>query len=367
MAPFTSFRWLSPSVSLVLAGWLLVGCDDGASACEGEACVPDAAPDAPVDAPLEPSPVSALLPAYLSETGLYADVAGDIIADGVMTYTPRWQLYSDGAAKRRWLKLPSDGDAILPFDTTDMDHWVAPVGTKAWKEFSSGNTRVETRYFVKGELGWEGVSYIWLADGSDAVVAPDGKVNAAGTELNVPDMASCRQCHDRAGDSLLGLDALQLDTEALSGDETLATLAAAGALSAPPVGTTPFFPVGGTTQEVAALGYLHVNCGTCHNATSDLNYLPVEFRMLSAAAATPAQSPTYQTAIGTMASMQICDGSPVTCAELVIAPGDPAASVLYRRFVTNNPARHMPPLGTEILDESGRALLFAWITALQAP
>lgn len=321
-------------------------------------------PDAPPDAPVV-DPVSDLLPAYLSETGLYTDITNDTVAATALPYAPRWELYSDGATKRRWLALPvNDTQELIPFDTTDMDHWVAPVGTKVWKEFSSGGVRVETRYFVKGAEGWEGVAYIWNEDNTEAVVAPDGKVDARGTTHNVPDMATCTQCHDRATDSLIGVSALQLDTDDVGDNETLATLIAAGAISAPPAGSAPYFPVGGTTDEVAMLGYFHANCGTCHNATSDLNYMPVEFRLLTNAIATPAQTRTYITAIDQEATAMLCDGNPVTCATLIVASGDPQASVAYRRFVSTNPARHMPQVGSEVTDEAGRVMLHAWITSL---
>src|SRR5262245_7866666 len=69
-------------------------------------------------------------PQRLSETGLFADIGRETLAPGVVAYAPRFQLWSDGAEKRRWLWLPP-GTRI---DTSDMDSWVFPVGTKLWKE-----------------------------------------------------------------------------------------------------------------------------------------------------------------------------------------------------------------------------------------
>src|SRR5262245_14990157 len=84
-------------------------------------------------------------PARLSETGLFADITREIWAPGVMAYAPRFQLWSDGADKRRWLWLPPD----TRIDTSNMDSWAFPVGTKFWKEFTRDGVRVETRLIEK--------------------------------------------------------------------------------------------------------------------------------------------------------------------------------------------------------------------------
>ena len=59
----------------------------------------------------------------LEQTGLYDEVVWEL--------TPQFASWSDGATKRRWLHLPA-GEVI---NTDDMDNWVFPVGTRAWKEF----------------------------------------------------------------------------------------------------------------------------------------------------------------------------------------------------------------------------------------
>ena len=93
-------------------------------------------------------------PKRLTETGLFADAARESLAPGVMAYAPRFQLWSDGAEKRRWLWLPP-GTRI---DTSDMDSWVFPVGTKFWKEFTRDGVRVETRLLEKLGPGDDGVT-----------------------------------------------------------------------------------------------------------------------------------------------------------------------------------------------------------------
>src|SRR6188472_1678937 len=71
------------------------------------------------------------LPVRLSLTGLHAPGFAESMAPDVRSFRPRFELWSDGASKRRWVWLPP-GTRI---DTSDMDSWQFPVGTKFWKEF----------------------------------------------------------------------------------------------------------------------------------------------------------------------------------------------------------------------------------------
>jgi hypothetical protein len=73
------------------------------------------------------------LPSELRCTGLYGDWATRTIASDVEYYDPGYKLWSDGAVKRRWIRLPPQ----TQIDTTDMEDWQFPVGTKIWKESAS--------------------------------------------------------------------------------------------------------------------------------------------------------------------------------------------------------------------------------------
>jgi hypothetical protein len=164
------------------------------------------------------------LPDRLSATGLYADTTAGTLAEGVYAFTPRFELWSDGAAKRRWIHLPP-GTAI---DTRDPDSWVFPEGTRLWKEFVRDGTRVETRLLFKHgpePQAWTPVAYIW--DGDDARLAADGAANAAGTAHDVPSAAQCRGCHGGTRSSVLGFSAVQLPIVGEPGELDLATSRAA--------------------------------------------------------------------------------------------------------------------------------------------
>ena len=109
----------------------------------------------------------------LSETGLYLDMATKELAPDLIEYEPAYKLWSDGAEKRRWLRLPR-GTQI---DTSDMDHWVFPIGSMFFKEFALDGRKLETR--IVARLGADADDYFmgafrWNEDESDAVFVREG-------------------------------------------------------------------------------------------------------------------------------------------------------------------------------------------------
>ncbi|MET0541438.1 MAG: hypothetical protein ABWZ88_06750, partial [Variovorax sp.] len=107
------------------------------------------------------------LPRLLSQTGLYLPGSTDV-SPGIVAFSPQYPLWSDGTRKRRWIQLPA-GNTI---DATRVDAWEFPVGTKLWKEFGYSR-RIETRTIERMADGsWRYATYVWRADGSDAVLAP---------------------------------------------------------------------------------------------------------------------------------------------------------------------------------------------------
>jgi len=291
-------------------------------------------------------------PLTLDQTGLCDDPACQDIADGVRPYTPRFTLWSDTAAKRRWIYLPP-GTQI---DTSDMDYWQFPVGTKLWKEFTRDGVRVETRYMTRVGAGpgdWKMIAYVWneAQDLAEPTLIQLDNVN--GTAHDVPSRNQCRQCHENIAGRVLGFGAIQLDLDGAPGELDLADLIDEDLLSDPPIGVGPYFSLPGSATEQAALGYLHTNCGGCHNPTTGV-VTPdpqLALRLVVGGLADTASTPTYQTTIG----------QPV--ADPRITPGDLAGSKLYVKFTSLGGAR-MPPVGTEDTDPTGQAALEAWIDAL---
>lgn len=304
----------------------------------------------------ELAPVLAELPTKLSETGLYAtlDAEHEVLASGVLAYRPGFELWSDGADKRRWILLPEGG----VIDVKDADDWRFPKGTKLWKEFTRDGVRVETRILFKsgdGDADWAAAAYVWRADGSDADLAKDGATNARGTPHDVPAANRCMGCHGGRRSRVLGFSAVQLASAAGDGALSLSDLFAAGKLSADVA--APVIP--GTDTERAALGYLHANCSHCHNSVRPESDGPrcydprrdIDMLLAVSRLGSVAETPAYETLVGG-----------------VVEPGDPDDSKLFElasRRSEGTPGKdQMPPLATESIDEEGLAVLRAWIQAL---
>lgn len=353
---------LSVGCALALTFVTLVACGGGGGSDPdaGPDATPDAAPDAMPDGPPQAPPT-------LQETGLCSDAGCTQITAGIRSYVPRWQLWSDGATKKRWIFLPQ-GTKI---DNSKPDRWEFPVGTKLWKEFSLGGVRVETRYMVKladGPLGWFMVSYAWNQAQNQALPVPSGREDANGTTHDIPSRTDCRQCHERIDGRVLGFSALALDFAGEANDLDLEDINALGWLSTALPGTrSPRYPLpqgrsAAETQYAAdAVGYLHMNCGHCHNPESPVAGIPLRLRLNVAELASWPATVTYQTAVGATADSAL-DGR-----TLIIKQQDPDNSVLILRMLSDNLSLHMPALGSVVVDQTSLTLLRNWINSLPLP
>ena len=274
------------------------------------------------------------LPDLLSQTGLYSDIGTETVAADVRFFEPRFVLWTDTATKRRWIHLPP-GTQI---DTSDMSFWQFPDGTKLWKEFTRGTTRVETRLMEKRDGVWLKVAYLWNSDQSDAVALPFGQDDAANTPHDVPSANQCSTCHDRMRDRVLGFSAIQLDHASSQADEwTLQALIDGGLLTTAPAPGSLTLPGDATAQ--AALGYLHANCGHCHNPTSPLQTVaPLETWLTADALGSVAETPTYATTVG-----QLNRDETAT----LVVPASPMTSLVFQRMSVRaggpKPAVHGQP------------------------
>ena len=266
------------------------------------------------------------LPQRLHETGLYAEGSTGAVREGIIAFSPRYPLWSDGTSKRRWLYLPP-GAAI---DASRPDAWEFPPGTKAWKEFSY-ERRLETRYIKRlADGSWRFAAYVWNAEGTEARLAPEhGAIipaaGAPGARYTVPSRTDCLACHEAAAAPILGYSAVQL---------------------APHI-------EGRNEVERAALGYLHGNCGHCHNDNG--SPVPVDLVLWQKARE---NAKVLRSLLGAPSRYR-APGAPVASA--VVEPGRPEASVLMARMRSRNPQTQMPPLGTQETDNEALALIERWI------
>ncbi len=284
------------------------------------------------------------IPPTLEETGLFA-------ATGVHEFAPRWALYSDGAAKRRWISLPP-GATI---DTTKPDYWKFPVGTKLWKEFTRNGTLVETRYMAKygaADAEWLFVAYRWSADGTTATPAINGASNVNGTAHDIPPQSMCLGCHGNVASRVLGFSQFQLDYAASGDLVDLNDAGAAGWLSQPVV----HFPTPGTTQQRAVLGYFHANCGHCHNSKSPLINRPM-LRLETTHISSVSATRTYQSSVNVA-------GTSYGGATIVAKPGDPDHSIIVTRMRSLDTKKRMPALGIETADSAAVTMIRNWIDSL---
>jgi hypothetical protein len=350
----------------MLLAWLLVaGCEDVAkenpkadtSSGSGGTSADDGGmtAGAPNEAGSGGEPATST-PTRLSQTGLYANLSeSEELAPGVLEYRPRFELWSDGATKRRFIWFP----AGATIDSSDMDYWVFPVGTRVWKEFRSGGVRVETRLLEKtSEEDWLMLAFEWEADQRDALATPRGRKDAAGTEHDIPSTVMCRECHDDVPDKVLGFGAIQL-AHSLPG-VTLDDLVAEGRLSRAP--ERPIELPGDAVAE-RALGYLHANCGNCHNRRSgEFPTVHLELWLEVETLATVEETTTYRTTVGVP-----FEGVPPNpdIASVRVAPGDPQGSALYQRMNAREPLVQMPPIASDVADEAALEDVATWIGSLE--
>ncbi len=220
------------------------------------------------------------LPETLEQTGFSEAEA--------TAFTPQYPLWSDGSDKRRWIALPP-GAAI---DKSNPDAWQFPAGTRAWKEFSRAGRKIETRFIERTSDGsWRYASYVWNEDGTRATLAPAQGISKSG----IPSRADCLACHEGAPVPILGYSAVQLHA-----------------------------------KLPRALGYLHGNCGHCHNDSGPLATVELVLaQRVSAPAVTAARS---------------------------------RAELILRKMQSKNPRTRMPPLGVTVPDAEGIALVERWLT-----
>jgi hypothetical protein len=305
-------------------------------------------------------------PLLLSATGLFTSVAMNgtlTLAEGVQEYQPLYPLWSDGAEKLRWIYLPP-GSKIDT--TTSMDHWSFPAGTKFWKEFDLNGQRLETRLLWKYGPAADDVSYWWDSEGgtpNDAEMADPvlGEQNVNGTAHSIPTEQDCETCHNSIEEHVLGFGAIELN-HTLSG-ANIHSLIQAGSLTTNPALGDLAIPGDATAQ--AALGYLHANCGNCHNRSpgfSGVPPMPMYLRLL-VGVQTVQKTDTYTTAV----NRPTTDYMPGKVTYRIAGQDPTDSCITYTMAQRSNSRYEMPPLASNVADTAGIATVSAWIKTLPKP
>ena len=316
-----------------------------------------------VSAQAVPQAATGGAPETLQDTGLYSDFAALQVDQTHLAFSPQYPLWTDGAAKRRWISLPP-GSAI---DASDPDAWIFPIGTRLWKEFSFNGRRVETRFMERRPDGWLYAAYAWSADGRETQrVSARGRRGAhpleGGRSHAIPGVTDCKVCHQGGRSEVLGFSAVQLSPQRDPGalhaepsDVDLTVLIERGLLVGlpAPLRMTPPAISAASAIERAALGYLHGNCGHCHNEQGPLANVGLFLRQPAGAAGR---------AIASTVNHPVRKPLPGQSeATLRIEPRHPDHSALMQRIASRSPALQMPPLGTELADQQAVDLLRRWI------
>jgi len=313
-------------------------------------------------------------PALLRDTGLYADFDARTIDPRNLGFAPQYPLWTDGAAKRRWISLPPS----TAIDASDPENWVFPAGTRFWKEFAFGGRPVETRMIERLADGtWRYAAYAWSADGREATLAPATGLRGTydfggGRSHSIPSVADCKVCHEGRPTPIIGFSLLQLspdrDPNGLHADPApppgvdLPYLVRAGLMTgllASLLATPPRIEAASPTER-AVLGYVNGNCGHCHASDGKLQNVGIFLRHMTGDPVEAAYATTVGVAIKDPAPGQTPD------AVLRVDPGHPERSGLVQRMASRWAALQMPPLGTDLVDEDALDMARKWIAELDA-
>ena len=212
-----------------------------------------------------------------------------------------------------------------------MDHWKFPVGTKLWKEFTRDGMRVETRFIMQAARRrhraerWFYATYAWNAAQDATTLVAEGRARTRTARSTTSRRAQdCRDCHESLQPAACsGSTRSSSTTTAAPASSISQDLIAQNLLTAPPAGTAaPHFPLPGNAVDQAALGYLHANCGHCHNPTSrrprrHADGPPAAHGQLGHASPT---TPTYTTTVDVDGTVPYTDNG-TTFTKIVDRPG----------------------------------------------
>jgi len=315
-------------------------------------------------------------PRTLSAYALFADGPAQKPADGVVPYDLNTALFTDYAAKYRFVYVP-EGQAANYHDTEAFDF---PVGSVLVKTFAypadfrkpdQDITLIETRLLIHKKEGWVALPYLWNADQTDAVLKVagkrmnltwiDAKGDERGTRYVVPNVNQCKGCHILNKEMTpIGPKARNLnkDFDYVDGTQNqIAFWTAHGILQgAPDPAQAPAVPHAfddTAPLDQRARAYLDVNCAHCHRegAPGDTSGLFLNW------------GETNPTALG-VKKRPVAAGRGSGGFAFDIDPGKPDQSIMIYRMSSTEPGIAMAELGRTMNHDEGIALISAWIETL---
>ncbi|MFO0664011.1 MAG: PQQ-dependent sugar dehydrogenase [Polyangiaceae bacterium] len=314
------------------------------------------------------------VPLKLSQTKIFRNLTTLKVPSAISPYSIQSPLWSDGAAKERWVYVPSGQKALM----TATGTVTLPPGSLLIKHFElppnaqptgGRSRRLETRVLVAANDTFYGVTYRWNREGRDADLLlesvdetiPDA--DAAETRTwHFPSTGECWSCH-RVENRVLGFRGEQLNFARSEGRANqLAELASSGIFDAASVESSPAALAspsdGNAPIEARAGAYLASNCAPCHHPGA--SYLGGQETWNARAGVLPVQrgllnAPHHNLP---MASALGLPNAPL------VAPGSPENSILLQRMKSADVDLRMPPLGRSRIDPVGVSVIEAWIKQL---
>lgn len=296
---------------------------------------------------------------------------------GVIPYDLVSALFSDYAAKYRFIKLPEGKSASYQ----EYEAFDFPVGTIIAKTFafphdvrdlSKGQRLIETRLLIHRPEGWTGLPYTWNASQNEATLDLAGGtadvewIDAAGKRRTnnyiIPNANQCKSCHENDRKMMpIGPKARHLNRDfayATGPENQLAHWTRVGALiGAPAPEKAPKNPVWNDPRtgslDQRARAWLEINCAHCHNAKGPARTSGLE---LDIAVREPVKWGLMKTpvAAGRGSGGRLFD----------IVPGKPDESILMYRIESTDPGVMMPELPRRLVDSEANALIRDWIAHL---
>jgi uncharacterized repeat protein (TIGR03806 family) len=340
---------------------------------------------------LSPNPAAtsgSTFPRTLGASGLFRDVAKQEPAPGVVPYSVKAPQWVDGATAQRFVAIPQDKSVRwqtddvfarlypgFPKDSVLVRTFSMPMKAGAPAEPAR---KLETQLLHFDGRQWHGYSYRWRDDQSDADLVGEG---GAEMPLTIQDDAvpggqrhqtwhfnsrtQCLTCHNIHAGYVVGYHEPQLDlTRSYDGappENQAAALRRMGLLvpkydsktKGPPPPAQ--FSLVDPTDESASLtdrarSYLHANCAHCHRQDGG-GSAAIDLRK--------ERSPAETRAID---QVPLLGGFGIEDAR-IIAPGEPARSVLLYRLAKNGTGR-MPHIGSDVVDARGVTLVARWIAQM---
>lgn len=295
----------------------------------------------------------------------------------VLPYDLITPLFSDYAHKARFVWMPdsvqatvgADGRIEFPNNTVLIKHFYYPAD---FRQPDKQKDLVETRLLMKIKDEWQAYTYVWDEQQRDAklniigdfqpVSWTDESGQKHAIEYVVPNKNQCKSCHNVENKALpIGPKVGNLNRTLTFADGEMNQLEkwkSVGILETKePIDYQPIAqwddPQSGSL-EARALAYLDVNCGHCHNASGPAHttglYLTAD--------------ETNHAKLG-WCKPPVAAGRGSGGRKYGIVPGQPDASIVYYRMISDDPGVMMPEFGRVILHTEGIELIQAWIASLE--